>query len=156
MLAGLQYLTGYFTYADQLSRNWFWPFAFVVSISIYGELYNEIRDIKGDSAANLRHTAIVLGSKTSHALMLIILLFGIFAGFISFVVIDLIPFWVFIIMAILAALFIIPPMLKVRRGDGSIAIQGAFQKPLEHAAALALILQYLLPWLSEVLHLGLF
>jgi hypothetical protein len=47
-------------------------------------------------------------------------------------------------------------MLKVRRGDGSIAIQGAFQKPLEHAAALALILQYLLPWLSEVLHLGLF
>jgi 4-hydroxybenzoate polyprenyltransferase len=156
MLAGLQYLTGYFTYADRFNRIWFWPFAFVVSISIYGELYNEIRDIKGDSAANLRHTAIVLGSKVSHGLMLVILIFGIFAGFISFIVIDLIPFWVFIIMAVLAALFIIPPMLKVRRGDSSIAIQGAFQKPLEHAAALALILQYLLPWLNDVLHLGLF
>jgi hypothetical protein len=71
-------------------------------------------------------------------------------------VIDLIPFWVLIIMAVLAALFIIPPMLKVRRGDSSIAIQGAFQKPLEYAAALALILQYLLPWLNDILHLGLF
>lgn len=156
MLAGLQYFTGYFTYASRLNQNWFWPFVFVVSISIYGELYNEIRDIEGDSAANLRHTAIVLGGRISHVLMLVILLFGIFSGLISFVMIDLIPSWVFIIMAILAALFIIPPMLKVRRGDGSMAIQGTLQKPLEHAAALALVLQYLLPWLSQVLHLGLF
>ena len=65
MLAGLQFLTGYFTYSTTLVRNWLWPFLFVVCISVYGELYNEIRDFEGDQAAQLRHTAIVLGSRTA-------------------------------------------------------------------------------------------
>jgi hypothetical protein len=36
------------------------------------------------------------------------------------------------------------------------AIQTSLHKPLERAAAIALFLQYLLPWLSQVLNLGLF
>jgi len=156
MLAGLQFLCGYFTYATRLSQYWFWPFTFVMSISIYGELYNEIRDLEGDRAAQLRHTAIILGDKVSHILMLATLAMGIFSGFISFVIIDLIPLWVFAVMAGLAAIFVIPPILKMRRGDLSMAIQGALQKPLERAASIALLLQYLLPWLDQVIGLGLF
>jgi 4-hydroxybenzoate polyprenyltransferase len=156
MLAGLQFLTGYFTYQSQLNRQWFWPFAFVMAISIYGEIYNEIRDFEGDTAANLRHTAIVLGSKASHVLMFGILLIGIFSGFVSFVLIDLVPLWVFLVMAGLALIFILPPVIKIRHGDGSMAIQGSLQKPLERAAAIALLLQFILPWLNQVLDLGLF
>ncbi len=156
MLAGLQFICGYFTYASRLNQLWLWPFTFVMCISIYGELYNEIRDIEGDRAAKLKHTAIVLGDRASHFLMLTILVMGIFSGFITFVIIDLIPLWVFIIMAILAAIFIIPPVLKMRRGVSSMAIQGALQKPLERAASIALLLRYLLPWLDNVLGLSLF
>jgi 4-hydroxybenzoate polyprenyltransferase len=156
MLAGLQYLTGYLTYSTVLARNWLWPFLFVVCISVYGELYNEIRDFEGDQAAQLRHTAIVLGSRTSHILMLAILFLGILSGVVSFLLIDLIPVWVFVTMAILAILLALPPVLKLRRGDGSIEIQNAMQKPFERAAALALLLQFIVPWLDELLHLGLF
>ncbi len=156
MLAGLQYLTGYFTYTTVLVRNWLWPFLFVVCISIYGELYNEIRDFEGDQAAQLRHTAIVLGSRTSHILMLDILMLGVLSGIVSILFIDLIPLWVFIVMAILAVLLLLPQVLKLRRGDSSIEIQNAFQKPLERAAALALLMQFLVPWLDQLLHLGLF
>ena len=156
MLAGLQFLTGYFTYSTTLVRNWLWPFLFVVCISVYGELYNEIRDFEGDQAAQLRHTAIVLGSRTSHVLMLAILVLGIFSGIVSFLVIDLIPFWVFIIMAVLALLLLLPQVLKLRRGDSSIEIQNAFQKPFERAAALALLFQFIVPWLDTLLNLGLF
>ncbi len=116
MLAGLQYLTGYFTYTTVLVRNWLWPFLFVVCISIYGELYNEIRDFEGDQAAQLRHTAIVLGSRTSHILMLAILMLGVLSGIVSILFIDLIPLWVFIVMAILAVLLLLPQVLKLRRG----------------------------------------
>jgi 4-hydroxybenzoate polyprenyltransferase len=156
MLAGLQFLTGYFTYQTQLTRQWFWPFVFVMAISIYGELYNEVRDFEGDTAANLRHTAIVLGSKASHALMLSILLIGVFAGFVSFILIDLIPLWVLLVMAVLSLISILPPLIKIRRGDDSIAIQASLHKPLERAAAIALLLQFVLPWLNQLLNLGLF
>lgn len=156
MLAGLQFLCGYFTYATQLNQHWFWPFTFVMSISIYGELYNEIRDLEGDRAAQLRHTAIILGDKANHILMLTTLVVGIFSGAVSFIVIDLIPLWVFVIMTILTALFVLPPALKLRRSDSSMAVQGALQKPLERAAAIALLLQYILPWLDQVFKWGLF
>ncbi|HCU56640.1 MAG TPA: hypothetical protein DF984_00155 [Anaerolineaceae bacterium] len=156
MLAGLQYLTGYFTYTTVLVRNWLWPFLFVVCISIYGELYNEIRDFEGDQAAQLRHTAIILGSRTSHILMLSILMLGVLSGIVSFLFINLIPFWVFIVMTILAILFLFPQVIKLRRGNSSIEIQNAFQKPLQQAAALALLLQFLVPWLDQLFHLGLF
>lgn len=156
MLAGLQFLCGYFTYTSGLTRHWIWPFIFVMAISIYGELYNEIRDIEGDREANLKHTAILLGDRVSHILMLTILIMGVLSGIISFLIIDLIPLWVFLMMTALAVLLIIPPLINLRRGDSSIAIQGAFQKPLERAAAIALLLQYVLPWLDQVLGLGLF
>jgi len=156
MLAGLQFLCGYFTFTSRFNQNWLWPFIFVVSISIYGELYNEVRDIEGDREAHLRHTAIVLGEKPTHGLMILMLIVGVFSGAVSLMAINLIPMWVLATMAILAGLFIIPPLVRMRKDDTSIAIQGAFQKPLERAAAIALLLQYFLPWIDQVLGLGIF
>ncbi len=154
MLAGLQFLCGYFTYTNTLNQKWLWPFTFMVTISIYGELFNEIRDLQGDQAAQLRHTAIVLGDKVSHVLMLTVLAIGVFSGVMTFFVIDLIPSWVLIIMAILALLFTLTPLLNIKKGDSSISIQGAFQKPLERAAAIALLLQFILPWINQFIDLG--
>jgi 4-hydroxybenzoate polyprenyltransferase len=156
MLAGLQFLSGYFTYADRLGPNWFWPFTFVTAISVYGEIYNEIRDIEGDREANLRHTAIVLGERAAHILMIIILGLGVFAGAVSLIMIELIPLWVFLLMVIFSLVFVLPKIIKIHRNDNSMAIQGSLQKPLERAAALALTLQYFLPWLSDLFNINLF
>jgi 4-hydroxybenzoate polyprenyltransferase len=154
MLAGLQFLCGYFTYANRLEKNWFWPFTFLMAVSIYGKLYNEIRDIQDDRQANLQHTAVVLGERSTQILMFIMLGFGIFAGAVSLIVIEIIPIWVFLLMALLSILFIIPKAIKIRRNDSSMVIQASLQKPFERAAALALLLQYLLPWLAALLKLN--
>jgi 4-hydroxybenzoate polyprenyltransferase len=156
MLAGLQFLCGYFTYANHLGANWFWPFTFVMAISIYGELYNEIRDIRGDREANLQHTAIVLGERTAQILMIIVLGLGIFAGAVSLMMIELIPLWVFLLMVILSILFVLPRIIKVKREDTSMAIQASLQKPFERAAAIALLMQYLYPWVADLLNLQIF
>lgn len=156
MLAGLQFLTGYFTYANRLSYYWFWPFIFVLSISVYGELYNELRDLEVDQQAQLRHTAIFLGEKTTHIIMLLMLFISLISGMVSFVMINLIPHWVLILMVVLALVFTLPPFLKVKRTKNNLAIQNAFHKPLERAAALALALLYILPWLDQFWRLGLF
>jgi len=88
--------------------------------------------------------------------MLSILMLGVLSGIVSFLFINLIPFWVFIVMTILAILFLFPQVIKLRRGNSSIEIQNAFQKPLQQAAALALLVQFLVPWLDQLFHLGLF
>ncbi len=155
MLAGLQFLCGYFTYAGRLGQNWFWPFTFVIAISIYGEIYNEIRDLEGDRQANLQHTAIYLGERTSHILMIIVLGLGVFAGAVSLIIIELIPTWVFLLMAVLSIVFVLPKLIQIRNDDSSMAIQASLQKPFERAAALALILQYLLPWVGNLLNINL-
>lgn len=156
MLAGLQYLCAYFTYSPRLNDDWFWPLIFVMSISIYGELFNEMRDIEGDRSAQLRHTAITLGERPTQFLMIVMLAISILSGVISLLFIDLIPVWVFIIMAALVGIFLLPVIIKLRRSDSNIIIQGVFHKPIERAAALAFVLQYALPWLNQLWNLGLF
>jgi 4-hydroxybenzoate polyprenyltransferase len=156
MLAGLQFLCGYFTFASQLSSTGLWPFLFVISISMYVELHNEIRDIESDRAVYLRQTAIGLGEKNTQILMLILLIIGAFSGAVSLFLIDLIPLWVVLTMMILLGIFSLPTLLKITHEEGSMAILIALHKPLEQAAALALVLQYVLPWLDQVWNLGLF
>ena len=92
----------------------------------------------------------------AHILMTIVLGVGIFAGAVSLILIELIPLWVFLLMAVLAVLFVLPRAIRIRRSDSSMAVQGALQKPLERAAALALFLQYFLPWAADLLNLNLF
>lgn len=149
MLAGFQFLVGYFTFLDQFNENWYIPFLFVVCISLYGELFNEMRDIEGDREANLRHTAIALGEKKSHILMIIILSIGALSGGITLFVLDILPGWVVILMVILAAIFIVPSLLKIKRSDSSIQIQAPTHKPLERAGAIALLMQFIIPVLVK-------
>ncbi len=156
MLAGLQYLSGYFTFSDTLNKGWFWPLLFVSAISIYGELFNEMRDIVGDRQAHLRHTAIVLGEKNTQILMILMIGLGVFSGVITFFVLHTIPGWVLLVMVGLALIFTLPPLIRLQRNEKSIKIQQSFQKPLEQAAALALVLQFITPWLDQLLNLGLF
>lgn len=68
MLSGLLLLAGYFTYHTEPGIVWFVAAA-VTLISVYGQLYNQLRDYDMDKAAGLYNTAIVLGESYTRIAM---------------------------------------------------------------------------------------
>lgn len=62
MLSGLLLLAGYFTYHTEPGITWFVA-AGVTLWSVYGQLYNQLRDYDMDVAAGLKNTTIILGPR---------------------------------------------------------------------------------------------
>ncbi len=143
MLAGLQYLAAYFTFEAVPITRWLFPFLFTISISVYGELFNELRDLEEDVKAGVRHTASVLGPRLTNALMLSFLVIGVTSAAITVFYIKLVPLWVLSLVCIFAAILMVPPMLRIRSHKSSIILQESLQKPLEIATAFALMIQFL-------------
>lgn len=72
MLSGLLIMAGYFTYHNAPGIAWF-VIAAVTLYSVYGQLYNQIRDYEMDKAAGLKNTSIILGEQyTRYAIWLTI------------------------------------------------------------------------------------
>lgn len=68
MLSGLLLLAGYFTYHHDPGIVWFVA-AGATLFSVYGQLYNQLRDYQADKAAGLYNTAIVLGERNTRRVM---------------------------------------------------------------------------------------
>ena len=154
MLSGLQFLSGFmaFNYETAAFTRWFFPFLFVICISLYGELFNEIRDLEGDLKAGLRHTVAVLGKKISTAIMVVVVLMGVASAVITIFVVKLLPGWVCWTTVILAVIFIIPPLIKAIQHKNGVVLQESLQKPLEIAAAFSLLLMLVIPWAAQFFH----
>jgi 4-hydroxybenzoate polyprenyltransferase len=146
MLAGLQFLTAYLSFESVPFARWGFPFILIVAISLYGELFNELRDLEGDRKAGIRHTANFIGAKPAYWLMMTLLMVGLGSGLVTVFVVRLIPDWVLLLLVAFAAVLVIPPMIRVRRHSSHLALQESFQKPLEIATAFALTLQFVYPW----------
>ena len=146
MLSGLQFLTAYFAFDPAPFMHWFFPLLSIYCISCYGELFNELRDLEGDLKAGLKHTAAILGSKVTTRLMGSMMGLGIISGLATAFVTHLMDTWVLWLVLGLALIFILPSIIRVRRCSNGIALQESFHKPLEHASAVALGSQFVLPW----------
>jgi 4-hydroxybenzoate polyprenyltransferase len=160
MLAGFQFLTGHFAFANQLSGPWFFPFLFLVSISGYGELYNELRDYAGDLKAGLKHTAAVIGQRAATLLMNTLLILGVVGALYTIFFMQLLPGWVIGLLVAVFVLLCLQPMLKARRAPstpfhsaqearGSVEAQAPFQVPIQIAAAIALSAWFVVEWISK-------
>jgi len=68
MLSGLLLLAGYFIYHDRPGIVWFVAGAATL-VSVYGQLYNQLRDYDMDKAAGLYNTAIILGEANTRRVM---------------------------------------------------------------------------------------
>jgi len=68
MLSGLLLLAGYFIYHDRPGLVWFVAAA-ATRVSVYGQLYNQLRDYDMDKAAGLYNTAIILGEANTRRVM---------------------------------------------------------------------------------------
>lgn len=154
MLAGLQFIASYVTFSAALGPRFYWPLAMALAISVYGELYNELRDLTGDLRAGVTHTASRLGAETARQLATACALIGLAAAFVSLFFIQLVPLWVVGLSALVAALLFVGPIRRLgRQGvfvrEGAfVAAQAPFHKPMEIAAAFALSVRVVGPWLT--------
>jgi 4-hydroxybenzoate polyprenyltransferase len=157
MLAGLQFLAAYWTFAGAAASHWISPALMVLAFSLYGQLFNELRDLQGDLEAGVTHTASYLGPRATHWLMMVWLAIGIFAAIMTLVVEQLVPAWVLLLMFALAGLLLWRRLARTGRGPSTIKLHQAFQKPAEIAAAIALAIWFASPWLMSPLGIaGLF
>lgn len=156
MLAGFQFLPGYFAFTSTLNNLWLWPFLSVTSISMYGELFNELRDLTGDLEAGVKHTASVIGERATKALANVLLIIGVVAFAVTLFVVQLVPLWVLIVMAVLALLMTVPPVIRARKSTDMVQFQSSFQVPIQISGAIAMSIGFIVPWLNSVLRLGLF
>lgn len=147
MLAGLQFLTAFFTFQPSSLSRWLPPFLFIIAISLYGELFNELRDLQEDRKAGLTHTATWLGERVTYWLMMTILATGIFSALYTVLIVQLIPGWVLLLMVAVTAILILRPLMELRQRKTHLELQQSFQKPLEIAAASALMINFLETWI---------
>jgi len=155
LFAGLQFLIGYFTFSPRLQMNWFWPFAFVLSLSIFNALRKQIRIIEKENTSQ-QNTAQFLGKRATHILMIIMMIFCIFSGSVALILVDIIPLWVFILGLVMTSLFALLSSFRERMDKSRLSTQDVFLNALERAAALALILQFIIPWVNQVLIINFF
>jgi 4-hydroxybenzoate polyprenyltransferase len=148
MLAGLQFLVGFLAFRPGIHGWWIFPFLMVVAISLYGELFNELRDLHGDRQAGLRHSAAIFGYQPAKILMFTFLSIGILCTIITLLVVRMLPWWVIVLTGVLVAILALPPLLRVRRlKRNAIDVQAPFQKPFEIAFSLALAAWFIVTWI---------
>jgi len=141
-LAGLQFVAAYLTFEGGAPLKWASALGFLLAISLYGQLFNQLRDFDGDRTAGVNHTASHLGRRTSNFLMLILLSIGIATAAFSILFAHLFPLWVLLVTLLLAVVLSLPRLPGVLKAQSSIEAQRPLQKPVEIAAAIALLLWF--------------
>lgn len=128
MLSGLLFLAGYFTYDFNPGWVWLIMLAFTL-VSIYGQLYNQIRDYEMDKSAGLHNTAIIVGERITRLLMYLCIGLAI-VFFLAAFALGVLPIWLpFVGLAVFAAVMLLYHPGKDMRGaavadrSGSIQIQ---------------------------------
>jgi 4-hydroxybenzoate polyprenyltransferase len=125
MLSGLLLLAGYFIYHSEPGIVWFVA-ASATLISVYGQLYNQLRDFEMDKAAGLHNTAIILGEANTRRVMYltvalagICLLAAIFQG--------VFPLWLgLVVVASIPISMFFRPKTDMRGGE-AVEISGGLQ-----------------------------
>ncbi|MBI1279365.1 MAG: hypothetical protein GC179_14650 [Anaerolineaceae bacterium] len=125
MLSGLLLLAGYFTYHNEPGIVWFVAAA-VTLISVYGQLYNQLRDYDMDKAAGLYNTAIVLGeNNTRIAMYAAVALAGV--CFMAALVQGAFPLWLGLVVLIAIPISSVFSPKTDMRGGKAVDVSGGLQ-----------------------------
>ena len=126
MLSGLLFLSGYFAYGNTPGLVWLVALAATL-ISVYGQLYNQLRDFDMDKAAGLNNTAIVVGKRNAQLLMyssvavaLLLMVYSVYM--------QVIPLWILIVPLIITPIFFFSKKPATdMRGTATTDASGAMQ-----------------------------
>jgi len=149
MLAGLQFLAAVYAFSPERVSGWWTLLIFVSAISMYGQMFNEVRDYECDLKAGVTHTASVIGKRAATLVMGIFLAGGVLAGGHAILIRRFFPMWVMGLMGLIVVLFLIRPVWKMRKEMNIVELQQPMQKPIEWAAALSLGTWFVWPWLVK-------
>ena len=125
MLSALLFLAGYFAYHDDPGRVWLVALA-VGLVSVYGQLYNQLRDYDMDRAAGLHNTASVLGPRLTQMLMYGSLIAALACLAIT-IAWGLWPLWLVVVPVVMAPLLIFFRPSTDMRGTEAIDVSGRVQ-----------------------------
>ncbi len=156
LIAGLPFMAGYFTYTSRLAGQWFWPFIFLLTISITGELHHQGQQVADGRTADRQQDDEFIGERAWHFLLITLMVIVTFSGVMTIFIIQLFPGWAVLTWAVLVIIFLLPPLIRVFQGKRETRIWESFQKPLERSTALTLVLLYFIPWLDQLFDLGFF
>jgi 4-hydroxybenzoate polyprenyltransferase len=106
MLAGLQFLCSYFTFTTfkGFTPDLVLPLFLTTAVSMYGELYNEVRDFTYDKLAGINHTATMMGKANTHIAMYLLLSVAAVAILYS-IFLHIVPMWFIVLYMIVGGLF---------------------------------------------------
>ncbi|HEX2907266.1 MAG TPA: UbiA family prenyltransferase, partial [Phototrophicaceae bacterium] len=125
MLSGLLLLAGYFTYHTQPGIVWLVA-ASVTLISVYGQLYNQLRDFEMDKAAGLNNTAIVLGENNARRAMYVTVALAAVC-LLAAIVLGVFPLWLGLVLAGSALVSMMFRPQTDMRGGEAVEISGGLQ-----------------------------
>ncbi len=149
MLSGLLLLAGFFAYGSHPGIVWLVAAAATL-ISIYGQLYNQLRDYEMDKAAGLRNTAIVLGAANARrAMYLSVGLAGL--CLLAAIARQVFPLWLGLALLVSIALSMLYRPNGDMRGSSAAEFGGSAQ-----AQSLVAINLTIGIWLAQVLLVQLF
>ena len=140
LLAALQFLCAYFTFQ---ASGWRWvlPCAFVVAISLYGQLFNQLRDRECDSQAGYVNTVGLAGERFAHILVYGVLVAAL-ALLVTCVALDIVP------VRVMAVAFVLAPFVLVRqlRQSGLRKFNGDVTGPFQEPAVIIGVVTMLAWW----------
>ncbi len=149
MLSGLLLLAGYFLYDAQPGVVWLVAAAATL-FSVYGQLYNQLRDIEMDRLAGLHNTAILLGAVNARRAMYLavglaaLCLTGAFAR-------QVFPLWLGLALLVSIAVSMLFRPASDMRGGQALDVSGAAQ-----VQSLITVNLTIGMWLGQVLFVQLF
>jgi 4-hydroxybenzoate polyprenyltransferase len=144
MLSGLLLLAGYFIYHSDPGIVWFVAAAATL-VSVYGQLYNQLRDYDMDKAAGLFNTAIILGQANTKRVMYLTI--GLAATcLLAAIVQGAFPIWLgLVVLVSLPISMLFRPRSDMR---GTVAVEASGMMQVQAIISLNLIIAV---WLLEAL-----
>lgn len=149
MLSGLLLLAGYFIYDGNPGIVWLVA-AGATLASVYGQLYNQLRDYEMDKAAGLRNTAILLGEANARRAMYLAV--GLAAVCLLTAIVNMVfPLWLGLALLVSIAISMFFRPKADMRGTSAIDLSGAAQ--IQSLITVNLTIGM---WLAQVLVVQLF
>ncbi|RJR15405.1 hypothetical protein C4579_02350 [Candidatus Microgenomates bacterium] len=142
MLSGLQFLVAYFAFVPftGIQIAWLMPMLILIFVSMYGELFNELRDLETDKKAGITHTAALIGAKNTQVLMYTFL--GVAALMLGYLlIVGLIPLWLAGLVVVLSVLFLLRPLLN--RPKGRVDFTDHLQDPAMTIAVITVLIWFI-------------
>lgn len=127
LLAALQFLCAYFTF-DVSGWRWLLPCGFVIAVSLYGQLFNQLRDLECDRQAGFVNTVGLAGERFAHILVYGMIVLAL-ALLVACVALGIVPVRVMVVAFVLAPFVLIRQLRQSdsRRFQGDTT--GPFQEP---------------------------